>query len=164
MIPNNPDQPLRLVLKTEFYRAIESGEKKSEWRDATPYWTERLTGREVKAVTFSRGYSTGEEMTFEVKAIECVEVNPATAKVVRNYALDAVPHYDPEEFAAAMKAAFDEALPGWKFYQNRNGILFEVRVPCKKEAEQEKAAEILDAFFESQTRAVEVVDKGLYPS
>lgn len=33
---------LPLVLKTKWYRMIESGEKREEYRNATPYWNTRL--------------------------------------------------------------------------------------------------------------------------
>ena len=52
---------LPLVLKGKWYDMIASGEKREEYRDATPYWRKRIMKwlydpREKHIVAFSRGY------------------------------------------------------------------------------------------------------------
>ena len=57
-----------LVLKAEFYDAIESGEKKVEYRDFTKYNLKRTIG--IKTVRFNRGYvKNAPQMRWEVKKI-----------------------------------------------------------------------------------------------
>jgi hypothetical protein len=53
--------PLFIPLKTEYYRAFESGAKRHEYRRYGPLWNERhcAPGREVK---LRRGYSTPDVM------------------------------------------------------------------------------------------------------
>lgn len=76
---------LHLSLKEKWYRKIESGEKKEEYREITPYWVKRLTDtdnfldakhipfRHYDAVEFSLGYpkkeNTSRRMTFEIASI-----------------------------------------------------------------------------------------------
>jgi len=45
------------VIKEEYYRAIASGEKTSEFRYASPYWIDRLDNS-VKEVTLQLGYGS----------------------------------------------------------------------------------------------------------
>lgn len=47
---------LHLPLKREYFEAIRSGEKRVEYRLATPYWRTRLEGREFSMVTLTLGY------------------------------------------------------------------------------------------------------------
>ena len=57
-----------LVLKAEFYDAIESGEKKVEYRDFTEYNLKRTIS--IKTVRFNRGYvKNAPQMRWEVKKI-----------------------------------------------------------------------------------------------
>ena len=57
-----------LVLKAEFYDAIESGKKKVEYRDFTEYNLKRTIG--IKTVRFNRGYvKNAPQMKWEVKKI-----------------------------------------------------------------------------------------------
>lgn len=57
-----------LVLKAEFYDAIESGEKTIEYRDFTEYNLKRTIG--LKSVRFNRGYvKNAPQMKWEVKKI-----------------------------------------------------------------------------------------------
>ena len=57
-----------LVLKAEFYDAIEAGEKKVEYRDFTEYNLKRTIG--IKTVRFNRGYvKNAPQMRWEVKKI-----------------------------------------------------------------------------------------------
>lgn len=48
---------LFLILKGKYFRAIESGEKTSEYRLMTEYWLQRLTSRNWEHVTFQLGYA-----------------------------------------------------------------------------------------------------------
>ena len=54
---------LHLVLKGEYYDAIERGEKKCEYRDNTPYWRKRILEKDPSIVVFHRGY-TNQTMAF----------------------------------------------------------------------------------------------------
>lgn len=57
-----------LVLKAEFYNAIEAGEKKIEYRDFTEYNIKRTIG--LKAVRFNLGYAKdAKRMQWEVKKV-----------------------------------------------------------------------------------------------
>ena len=57
------------VVKAEYFRAIASGEKTSEFRQASPFWIDRLDDSVTEAV-FQLGYGTGgkppERMRFKV--------------------------------------------------------------------------------------------------
>lgn len=57
-----------LVLKAEFYDAIESGEKKVEYRDFTEYNLKRTIG--IKTIRFNRGYvKNAPQMRWDVKKV-----------------------------------------------------------------------------------------------
>lgn len=57
-----------LVLKAEFYDAIESGKKTVEYRDFTEYNLKRTIG--IKTVRFNRGYvKNAKQMRWEVKRV-----------------------------------------------------------------------------------------------
>lgn len=57
-----------LVLKAEFYDAIESGEKKVEYRDFTAYNLKRTIG--IKTIRFNRGYvKNAPQMRWEVENV-----------------------------------------------------------------------------------------------
>lgn len=47
---------LILPLKAIYFDAIASGEKREEYRLATPYWAKRLVGRHYDRVILTRGY------------------------------------------------------------------------------------------------------------
>ena len=69
---------LFLPLKKEWYEMIESGEKKEEYRNLSPYWITRLlqpdntTFKEYTHVKFTYGY-TSRSMTFEIESISIDE-------------------------------------------------------------------------------------------
>lgn len=162
--PTTPPVNIRAVLKTEFYRAIESGEKKAEYRACNPYWASRLVGRNIGSITFARGYSTGESMTFETPKIECVEFDPETGKIARRYALDKAPVFDGEKFQNALSTALDPLAPDWKFLKSRDGERFEIRVPYKKDdALADRICAALDGIV-SANPGIEVLEQGIYPS
>jgi len=53
-------KPLFLILKEPYFSMIESGEKKEEYRDMTPYWYRRLNkyyNRSPFHVIFQHGYT-----------------------------------------------------------------------------------------------------------
>jgi len=55
---------LDLVLKHQWYDMIDSGEKREEYRDITPYWRKRIqSGKRYTHVRFHRGY-TAKTMVF----------------------------------------------------------------------------------------------------
>lgn len=62
---------LHLVLTYHWFDEIEAGKKTVEYRDKTMYWYNRiwLKRKEIKTVTFSRGY-TSRTLTFDVTAID----------------------------------------------------------------------------------------------
>ena len=47
---------LVLHLKKEYFDQIKSGEKKEEYREVTPYWEKRLSGRNYEKIIFLCGY------------------------------------------------------------------------------------------------------------
>jgi hypothetical protein len=47
---------LFLPLKAEYFDAIVSGEKRLEFRQATPYWVKRLDGRSFDVIEITKGY------------------------------------------------------------------------------------------------------------
>jgi len=77
---------LHLSLKEKWYRMIEKGEKKEEYREITQYWVRRLVQKEspleiepvlyrqYDEVEFTLGYPKKEDksrrMTFEIKKID----------------------------------------------------------------------------------------------
>ncbi|MDE2026696.1 MAG: ASCH domain-containing protein, partial [Patescibacteria group bacterium] len=48
---------LHLILKKEWFDKIKSGEKKIEYRLATPFWEKRLWKKDFATITFQLGYS-----------------------------------------------------------------------------------------------------------
>ncbi len=60
---------LDLVLKSEWYDLIKSGNKKHEYREIKEYWSRRLFAKPYSHVRFRRGY-TRENMLFELIGIE----------------------------------------------------------------------------------------------
>ena len=65
-------------LAFHWYDEIESGRKKTEYRDASPYWTEHLFkdgdiyGQRASFIKFSRGY-TKRNMTWSIRRIDISE-------------------------------------------------------------------------------------------
>ena len=47
---------LHLPLKGEYFDQIKAGAKPFEYRLQTPYWVNRLVGRQYESVIFMRGY------------------------------------------------------------------------------------------------------------
>ncbi|MEJ6003772.1 ASCH domain-containing protein [Paucibacter soli] len=47
---------LHLNLKAEYFDAIAAGEKREEFRLATPYWRRRLEGRQFAGIVLKKGY------------------------------------------------------------------------------------------------------------
>lgn len=62
-----PGKNLKARLCWDPYDAIESGEKREEYR-CGEYWVDRLVGREIGSMTFFRGQD-GPQMTWEVVGI-----------------------------------------------------------------------------------------------
>ena len=50
---------LHLHVKTEYFNAIKSGEKKKEYRLANEYWWKRLIGREYDGIVIYNAYRPG---------------------------------------------------------------------------------------------------------
>ncbi len=49
-------QELHLNLKKKYFEQIKSGEKEYEFREITPYWRKRLTGKTFKKIIIKWGY------------------------------------------------------------------------------------------------------------
>lgn len=47
---------LHLNLKAVYFDAIAAGEKREEYRLATPYWRRRLEGRQYAGIVLKKGY------------------------------------------------------------------------------------------------------------
>ena len=61
---------LRLTLHREFFASIAAGTKRTEYRDAKPYWQKRLEGRTYDAILFRNGYSkAAPEMLVEFRGV-----------------------------------------------------------------------------------------------
>lgn len=61
---------LHLILKSVWYDKIDSGNKKSEYRECKPYWDNRLRNSGYTHVKFRRGYGKyASTMMFEIKSI-----------------------------------------------------------------------------------------------
>ena len=61
---------LHLVLKGRWFNLIESGAKREEYRDISPYWEKRLNNHTYDRVKFRHGYRTdARTMTFEINEI-----------------------------------------------------------------------------------------------
>lgn len=61
---------LHLVLKSEWFDKINSGEKTKEYREVKPYWNKRLIGKNYDVVEFRKGYSKfAERLTFKIEYI-----------------------------------------------------------------------------------------------
>ena len=56
---------LHLHVKTEYFNAIKSGEKRHEYRLANAYWAKRLDGRSYDAVVIYNAYKPGAENRME---------------------------------------------------------------------------------------------------
>lgn len=50
-------KPLFLILKKKYFDQIKSGEKTEELRLMTPYWINRLVGKEFSRIVFQNGYA-----------------------------------------------------------------------------------------------------------
>jgi ASC-1-like (ASCH) protein len=63
---------LHLVLKHQYYDAIDKGEKTIEYRDNTPYWRKRINEKwdsnGGNKVTFHKGY-TKITVTYQIKML-----------------------------------------------------------------------------------------------
>jgi hypothetical protein len=61
---------LHLNLHREFFAAIASGKKRTEYRLAKPYWQRRLEGRSYDVVLFRNGYArSAPEMLVEFRGV-----------------------------------------------------------------------------------------------
>ena len=61
---------LRLTLHREYFAAIASGKKRTEYRKAKPYWRTRLEGRDYDMVLFRNGYArNAPEMLLEFRGV-----------------------------------------------------------------------------------------------
>jgi hypothetical protein len=70
----NKKDNLHLVVTNYWYDEIISGRKRFEYRMITPSWVNRLSGRNYKTITFSRGY------TKEKAIFACGEIVTKTIK------------------------------------------------------------------------------------
>src|SRR4051812_30019681 len=75
------EEQLFLVLKTEWYEMIQSGEKKEEYRDLSDYWIRRLmpdnkTIRQFKTIKFQLGY----QLNAPQMIVECKKIHKGRAK------------------------------------------------------------------------------------
>lgn len=61
-----------MVLKEVFYNRIKAGTKKTEYRDFTDYWVQRLLSHPLKTVKLNLGY-TDEHMIFEIDWIGVID-------------------------------------------------------------------------------------------
>jgi hypothetical protein len=67
---------LHLTLHREYFDAIASGEKKTEYRNNTAYWRSRLVDRAYREIHFRNGYATGAPFM----RVECRGIRKDTPK------------------------------------------------------------------------------------
>lgn len=61
---------LHLNLTRRWFDMVQSGEKREEYRDLTPFWKKRIIDAKFDTVTFSNGYSTTRpQIVFAVRYI-----------------------------------------------------------------------------------------------
>jgi hypothetical protein len=61
---------LHLNLHREFFDAIARKQKRTEYRERSPYWRKRLEGRKYDAILFRNGYaSDAPEMLVEFRGL-----------------------------------------------------------------------------------------------
>ncbi len=61
---------LHLNLYRKYFDAILKGEKTTEYREVTPYWSKRLEGRHYDVIKFRNGYAKdAPEMIVEFKGM-----------------------------------------------------------------------------------------------
>jgi hypothetical protein len=77
------ERPLFVPLRTEYFRAIEAGTKRIEWRAYGPRWNHEVV-RRGRAITFSRGYS-GERLHGIVTSVRRVVAERAPAIATQIY-------------------------------------------------------------------------------
>lgn len=80
--PSTGSDQVYAPLRYEFYDAIESGEKNTEYREYNSSWAKKLLSRPMKTIKFSRGYGhSGEkprQMVFAIVNIGIVDANSET--------------------------------------------------------------------------------------
>ena len=73
-----PERILTLPLKGIYFDQIKSGEKKFEYREATPYWVKRLIGKEYDKIILTRGYPKRDDLERRIerpwKGFECQKI------------------------------------------------------------------------------------------
>ena len=85
---------LVIPLKGEYFNAIQSGEKKEEFRLCTPYWEKRLVNREYGQIILTLGYpkrtDTARRLTLPYKGwqIKTITHPHFGSEPVRVYAID----------------------------------------------------------------------------
>jgi hypothetical protein len=86
---------LPLVLNGKWYDMIASGEKKEEYRDAKPYWANRMTNwmfHPNRIVAFSRGYKKP-TMFFHACTFQTSDTVPSWRKSHPEWGEPETPHY-----------------------------------------------------------------------
>lgn len=80
------NKDLFLVLKTKWYRMIESGEKKEEYRDINQYWFSRLTEDAFYDADFPEINNDGFATNITTECHEnCREKNDKTCKKIKYF-------------------------------------------------------------------------------
>lgn len=75
---------LFIIIKSEWFEKIKSGEKTSEYREIKPYWNTRLN-RPFETVTFAVGYRPDREiMTYKIISIG-ITTEPNDLNLARAY-------------------------------------------------------------------------------
>jgi len=75
---------LHLNLFRKYFDAILNGEKTTEYREVTPYWSKRLEGRHYDVIKFRNGYrKDAPEMLVEFKGMGVVAF-----QTTRTYAIE----------------------------------------------------------------------------
>jgi len=75
---NTSENKLFLILKSEWFYKIKSGQKKIEYRLCNDYWKKRLENKKYDYVVFQKGYSNKERIIFEFISCEIVNLKNET--------------------------------------------------------------------------------------
>lgn len=122
-------------LQAAMFDRIASGAKRTEVREATPYWRARLIGpggAPARSITFTRGYSR-RRATYAVDSLRGVEYDPSDptgARVLREWPAAETPVLDRDAFIAGLARTLEAIDPGWGAAHDPDGLTFRLRIPC----------------------------------
>jgi hypothetical protein len=83
-VTSSKPRVLQLNLAQLWFDQIASGEKRTEYREAKPYWPQRLEGRQYDLIEFRNGYATDAfRMLVEFRSLCKQGTRPSTQYAIR---------------------------------------------------------------------------------